>query len=181
MVQTPDLSIVKVVQDVDGDTTDPVVDAAGDVINYRITVDNTGNVTLTGITVTDTLDPTVTAVLDGGFNIGDLDDDGNLDTNETWTYSASYMVTPGRPSTPAATSMPPTRARDVRPASATLRPRIATRPGPRATTRRFRWCRAADLSIVKVVQDVDGYTTDPVVDAAGDVINYTITVDNTGN
>ena len=116
-----------------------MVDAAGDVINYRITVDNTGNVTLTGITVTDTLDPTVTAVLDGGFNIGDLDDDGNLDTNETWTYSASYMVT--QADLDAGGNFDGPDVGTTFDLLRTLPPRIATRPGPRATTPRFRWCR----------------------------------------
>ena len=60
--QTPALNITKVVNDVDGDTTAPVADAAGDVVTYTIRVANTGNTTLTGVTVTDTLDPTVTFV-----------------------------------------------------------------------------------------------------------------------
>src|SRR6185312_10581811 len=84
--QTPALSITKVVHDVDGDTTAPVADAAGDVVTYTITVANTGNTTLTGVTVTDTLDPTVTLVS------GDTDGDGKLDLGEIWTYSASYTV-----------------------------------------------------------------------------------------
>ena len=39
---------------VDGDTTPPfLVDAAGDVISYSILVTNTGNQTLTGVSVID--------------------------------------------------------------------------------------------------------------------------------
>ena len=45
--QTPALSIVK--------TADPTtVTAAGDTVDYSFVVTNTGNVTVTGITVTDT-------------------------------------------------------------------------------------------------------------------------------
>ena len=72
------------------------MDAAGDVINYAITVQNTGNVTLTGLTVTDAVEGggsvAATPVLAGGFNTGDTDLDGNLDVGETWNLTASYTV-----------------------------------------------------------------------------------------
>ena len=52
--QTPALSIEKTVTGVDADTTPPFsVDAAGDVISYSILVTNTGNQTLTGVSVSD--------------------------------------------------------------------------------------------------------------------------------
>ena len=51
---SPALSIAKTVTGVDADTTPPFsVDAAGDVIWYSILVTNTGNQTLTGVSVTD--------------------------------------------------------------------------------------------------------------------------------
>ena len=46
LIAAPSLNIVK-------EATESSVDAAGDVINYTITVENTGNQTLTGLTVTD--------------------------------------------------------------------------------------------------------------------------------
>ena len=49
----PALNIVKNVSSVTGGTAGGAADSAGDVINYAITVQNTGNVTLTGLTVTD--------------------------------------------------------------------------------------------------------------------------------
>ena len=53
-VQSPALSIEKSVSSVDGDTTPPFqVDAAGDVISYSVLVTNTGNETLTGVSVSD--------------------------------------------------------------------------------------------------------------------------------
>lgn len=61
--------------------------AEGDVINYTITLNNTGNRVLTGIKVTDPLLKT----LDGPE--GDDDNDKKLDLNETWTYTGSYTVT----------------------------------------------------------------------------------------
>ena len=52
--QNPALTIEKTVTGVDADTTPPfLVDAAGDVITYSILVTNTGNQTLTGVSVSD--------------------------------------------------------------------------------------------------------------------------------
>ena len=64
-------------------------DSAGDVINYAISVQNTGNVTLTGLTVTDpNANPgSITYVS------GDTDSDGKLDVGETWNYTAAHTVT----------------------------------------------------------------------------------------
>ncbi len=54
LAQSPALTIEKTVTGVDADTTPPFpVDAAGDVISYSILVTNTGNQTLTGVSVTD--------------------------------------------------------------------------------------------------------------------------------
>ena len=74
----------------DGGTTAPVVDAAGDVINYTITVANTGNTTLTGVVVTD---PNADAgsIVRGADVVGD--NDGLLEVGETWTYTAAHTVT----------------------------------------------------------------------------------------
>jgi uncharacterized repeat protein (TIGR01451 family) len=61
--------------------------ALGDTIGYRIEVENTGNVSLSGVTVADSL--LVTVLFDP------ISDDGNgvLDVGETWTYTGSYEVT----------------------------------------------------------------------------------------
>ncbi len=65
------------------------MDAAGDVITYTVTVDNTGNISLTNVTVDDTL------LGVGGLTYvsGDTDSDGELDVTETWTYTGQYIVT----------------------------------------------------------------------------------------
>ena len=79
IVQTPDMLVTL--------SADPTsVDETGDVIDYTLTVENTGNLTLTGITLVDS--PDLTWAL-----TGDTDLDGNLDVGETWTYSASHTVT----------------------------------------------------------------------------------------
>lgn len=65
------------------------VDAAGDVITYTFTVDNSGDVALTDVALTDPMfgedAPTYVS--------GDTGEDGILGADETWTYTASYTVT----------------------------------------------------------------------------------------
>ena len=166
--QTPALNITKAVHDVDGDTTGPVVDAAGDVVNYTITVANTGNTTLTGVVVTD---PNADAgtIVRGADVVGD--NDGLLEVGETWGYTATHTVTQAEIDSNGggdgdidntATADSDQTGTDTADASVPLEQTPA-------------------LSITKVVHDVDGDTTAPVADAAGDVIHYTITVANTGN
>lgn len=60
--------------------------SAGDTISYTVTVTNPGNVSLTGINVTDPLLPLT-------FQSGDLDGDFRLDTNEIWIYTGDYTIT----------------------------------------------------------------------------------------
>ncbi len=65
-------------------------------ITYTVTVDNTGNATLTNPNMTDTLNlggspRTLTSVL--SYVSGDNDGDGRIDVPEIWTYTATYNVT----------------------------------------------------------------------------------------
>ncbi|MFT5628281.1 MAG: putative repeat protein (TIGR01451 family), partial [Dokdonia sp.] len=71
---------------------------AGDTINYTITVENTGNVTLDGITLADALtdlDGNVLTLTTGPtFDTADLGSlEGILLVGETATYLASYVIT----------------------------------------------------------------------------------------
>ena len=59
--------------------------SAGDTISYTVTIQNTGNVTLTGIGVAD---PLVALA----YQSGDTDSDSQIDVGETWTYSGSYVL-----------------------------------------------------------------------------------------
>jgi uncharacterized repeat protein (TIGR01451 family) len=85
-----DYSIQKTVLDVDGDTSSPVVDAAGDVITYSIVVTNEGDANLTGVDVSDALLEGTYGTLTGP--VESLDADGILEVGETWTYTGTYTV-----------------------------------------------------------------------------------------
>ncbi|WP_055445632.1 DUF7507 domain-containing protein [Lacinutrix mariniflava] len=65
--------------------------AAGDVLNYKITLVNTGITTLTGVTPTDTLPDGTIGTL--SFVVETLTNDGIFEPGETWTYLISYTVT----------------------------------------------------------------------------------------
>ena len=92
IVQNPSLTIDKTVTDVDGGGPDGSVDAAGDVISYSILVTNTGNQTLTGVTVNDPLlsnldcDPITSGLQTTGFTIPV---GGSLTCIGTYTVSQS--------------------------------------------------------------------------------------------
>ncbi len=66
-------------------------DSAADVVHYQISVQNTGNVTISSLQIIDTM------ISDSGstvnYSSGDLDNDGYLDVNETWVYTADYTIT----------------------------------------------------------------------------------------
>src|SRR5690606_6788274 len=67
--------------------------AAPATLNYTITVENTGNVSLTGIAVTDVVSQDgASTPLTLGAPTGDTDEDGELDVDETWVYQVSYAA-----------------------------------------------------------------------------------------
>ncbi|MGI8981137.1 MAG: DUF7507 domain-containing protein, partial [Pirellulaceae bacterium] len=83
---TPALNIVKNAT-VPGGTAD----AAGEVISYTITLQNTGNQTLTGVIVTDPYaDP---GSIVRGPDAPGGNNDNLLEVGETWTYTATHTIT----------------------------------------------------------------------------------------
>jgi uncharacterized repeat protein (TIGR01451 family) len=159
VTQNPSLAIDKTFVEVTGGNDNGVADMAGDVLNYTVTVTNTGNVTLTGVTIVDpltgqnifgvTLAPGASqtfntayiltqADLDGqGGGDGDIDNTATADSNQTGPVSDSATVALPTP-----------------------------QPG---------------LAIDKVFISVTGGNNNGVADAPGDVLNYTVTVSNVGN
>src|SRR5690606_17219784 len=62
--------------------------AVGEVLNYTIILENTGNITINNPQVEDPL-----ATSGPSYETGDEDSDGVLDVGETWVYTATHVVT----------------------------------------------------------------------------------------
>jgi uncharacterized repeat protein (TIGR01451 family) len=162
VVQTSSLTIDKTVTDVDSGGPGGSVDEAGDVISYAILVTNTGNTTLTGVSVSDPLlgtlvcTPTQPAMLAPGESMtctgsytvtqGDIDGNGGGDGDIDNTATADSDQT-----------------------------------GPSTDSEAVPVVQTSSLAINKTVTDVDGGGAGGSVDEAGDVISYQIIATNNGN
>jgi len=158
ITQNPAYTITKAITDVDGGGASGNVDEAGDVITYRIVVTNTGNQTLTNMVVSDMI-----ATL--GAPVKSVDADSDLDIGETWTYNnAIYSATQADIDNNGGGDgdIDNTATADCDQLSAIT----ASASVPITQNTAF--------TLTKVA-------TEASVDAAGDVIHYTITVDNSGD
>lgn len=90
VVYAPGYTIEKRVTDVAGNGPDAAGQWAGDEISYEIVVRNTGNVTLTGVAVSDPLLQSSNGTLSAP--IESIDPDGDLQVGETWTYAGTYTL-----------------------------------------------------------------------------------------
>ena len=177
-----DKAFVNITDGLDGGNTNgstTVIDGAGDVANYTIDVRNDGETALTNVVVTDALaNAGAVAVLKtGGFNSGDTDSDGVLDTGEIWHYTATQTATQADLDTNGGTGD------GDKDNSATV---VATQQGTANTVTATDAAAApivpsAALAISKVFTGFTGGDGDSLGDFAGDVANYTIVVTNTGN
>ena len=79
-------AIDKTVKDVAGKGSAGIVTKAGESINYRINVSNTGNADLTNVTVIDSL-INLTGPIESKVT------NGVLDAGENWTYTGNYTTT----------------------------------------------------------------------------------------
>ncbi|MEZ4830969.1 MAG: hypothetical protein R2873_03020 [Caldilineaceae bacterium] len=82
--QNPEYTITKTASLADNGQT---ANEAGDVINYTIVVENTGNQSLTGVDVTDNFISNLSVPTES------ITTDNILQVGETWTYTGSYQVT----------------------------------------------------------------------------------------
>ena len=145
----------------------------GDTINYTITVENTGNTTLTGVTVSDTIldSAGVSLTLTSGptYDTSNTATEGTLAVGESATYSATFVITQqsvnagGVSNTASVTSKDPA-GNDVTDSTDSATEDLIP--------------RTAAMTVVKTASvDDNGDTKNGV----GDVIQYTVTVTNTGN
>lgn len=65
----------------------------GETITYTFTVTNTGETPLTGVSISDPLLEAPNPVVPISFIGGDANGDQSLDPNETWTFTADYVLT----------------------------------------------------------------------------------------
>ncbi|TWT13897.1 DUF11 domain-containing protein [Reyranella sp. CPCC 100927] len=161
-VSNPNLSITKTAT-VPGGTADTV----GELITYSITVQNTGDVALTNVALTDQVEGGTIDTLT--THTGDTTNPGVLDVGETWVYTTTYAVTPMDINSNGGSDGQIHNVATVD----TLQtdPKSATADVPVAQTK--------SLSITKtamITGDADGK-----VDSPSDDVTYTIAVTNTGN
>ena len=128
--------------------------SAPGVLTYTITIENTGNVSLTNVVLTDPFATTV-PTLTGG----DVANPNVLDVDETWTYTATYIVT--QDDIDAGDDLENTAIVDT------------DQTDPEDADATTSVSQNADLTIEKDV-DIDQ------ISAPG-VLTYTITVENTGS
>jgi uncharacterized repeat protein (TIGR01451 family) len=161
----PAYTIAKTVTDVGGDGPGGVANAAGDVIAYQIVVTNTGNQTLTGVTVADPLLGALTGPVESGTANGDLD------VGETWTYTGSYTVLQADIDNNGGGDGDIDNTATV----------SSNELGDDTDSATVPVAQVPAYSIAKTVTDVGGDGPGGVANAAGDVIAYQIVVTNTGN
>ncbi|WP_304233702.1 hypothetical protein [Jiulongibacter sediminis] len=144
----PDLTITK---DVDLSTI-----SSPENLTYTITVNNTGNVSLSNINLTDDLAGVAT------LSSGDINTNTLLDTNEVWVYTASYSAT--QSDIDAGTDL-------INTASVTT----TELPTPESDTATTAITQAPSLTIEKTQTGGESPITTP------GTIDYTIVITNDGN
>ncbi|MEM0980833.1 MAG: peptidoglycan-binding domain-containing protein [Cyanobacteria bacterium P01_H01_bin.58] len=141
-------------------TPDPtrIIDQAGDVIKYSLEIKNAGDVTLTGVTLND---PTL-----GGF----LAVDETLTVGSDKTYSGSYIVTQSDIDSNG-------NGNGAIDNNATA---ISDQTGSRSDSEAVVLKQRPALKLEKKAVGIDT-KNDGVLNSAGDIVEYVITVENTGN
>ena len=148
-----------------------------DVITYQYVVDNTGNVTLSGVALTDagpTFDGNAATNALSALTLtsGDLNANNLLETTEVWTYTATYILAQADVDNSAG----------VTDGVANAVVAVANDPQGTPAVQDV----GTDLTASTTIPAVPALTIDKTADTAGplivgQVVNYTYLVTNTGN
>ena len=156
---TPGLSILKTISSITDSNNDGKTDA-GDVVNYNVHVANTGDVTLTGVTVND---PLTGGVISTGQTIAV---GGSEDIGASYTLTQGDVDLKGNPVNSGLISNTASVTDDQgNSGSSTVTTPVDYTPG---------------LSIMKTVSSITDTNNNGLYDA-GDVVNYNVHVANTGD
>ena len=173
------------------DDTDDVIDRAGDIITYTVSVKNDGNITLTDVLITDALiADSLDTNDDGKIDVlditgGDVNSNGLLDVGETWTLSGEYTVTQADMDARGNyDELDDGTNDDVIRNAASVEAKTQDQT-LNATTRAYTQLDFDPLLTIQKTFDVlnsdRSDDTDDVIDRAGDIITYTVSVKNDGN
>jgi uncharacterized repeat protein (TIGR01451 family) len=160
----PGIKIVKFVNGLDADTAPGPHVPAGSTLTFTYVVTNTGNVPLANVAVTDDVLGPLTSFT------GDTNNNGLLDTNETWTFTQTTTARPGQQVNTGtvtgqdANNPPGTTVTDNNPANY-----FGDAPG------------APGIKIVKFVNGEDADTAPGPNVPAGSTLTFTYVVTNTGS
>jgi uncharacterized repeat protein (TIGR01451 family) len=148
-----------------------------DVITYQYVVDNTGNVTLSGVALTDagpTFDGNAATNTLSAITLASGDTNGNnlLETTETWTYTATYILAQADVDNSAGVT------------SGVANSVVAVANDPQGTP--AVQDTGTVLTATTTIPAAPALTIDKTADTAGplsvgQVVNYTYLVTNTGN
>ena len=179
----PSIEVTKIANVVDnGDG----INGAGDTINYTITVINTGNVNISGLSLVDTLtdgnNGALTLTSNPTFTSNSLgSNQGTLVIGETSTYSASYLISNAAAltskinNTVTATGSSPGNTNDVSDISDDGDDTDGN------TTNDPTEVIIAPSKVIEVTKRATVSDNGDGVNGAGDTINYVITIENKGN
>ena len=177
LVFNPDYTITKTLLDINDDTNDTVINDAGDVLTYTVVLENTGNQTLTNVVLGDDLvaDAVGTPVETGGAGVNG---DGNLDVGETWTYTYDYTVLQSDIDSNATNEPDNVIAGKLDNTATSTTTEI---PEEKDDDEQVDLAQDPDYTITKTLLDINDDTNDTVINDAGDVLTYTVVLENTGN
>ncbi|MFN4884421.1 MAG: hypothetical protein ACK5F1_08810 [Burkholderiales bacterium] len=188
---TVTVSKIATVSNADGSVdSDGVIDSAGDSIYYTLSATNTGDTTLSEVTV---IDPLISASMDKNrdgtidsldITGGDENGDGLLDIGETWVWDGTYQITQDDINQRGNYDSPV----DSDAINDNLIRNSAYVSAAEGASDEFAIDTTLDYDPqIRVKKTADVFNADgsddldEVIDTAGDEIAYTVTVENIGN